>query len=48
LLGVLKVDVSNGTSEVDFTNYVPNGEWELLEALLIRNVTAAALNRFPT
>jgi nicotinic acetylcholine receptor len=32
------VDVTNRTSEVDLTNYVPNGEWELLEARLIRNV----------
>lgn len=33
-----QVDVTNRTSEVDLTNYVPNGEWELLEARLIRNV----------
>lgn len=32
------MDVTNRTSEVDLTNYVPNGEWELLEARLIRNV----------
>ena len=35
---LFKVDVTNRTSEVDLTNYVPNGEWELLEARLIRNV----------
>ena len=33
-----QVDVTNRTTEVDLTNYVPNGEWELLEARLIRNV----------
>ena len=36
--GLNQVDVTNRTSEVDLTNYVPNGEWELLEARLIRNV----------
>ncbi len=32
------MDVTNRTDTVDLTNYVPNGEWELLEARLIRNV----------
>lgn len=26
------------TSEVDLSNYVPNGEWELLDAQIVRNV----------
>ncbi|XP_064474752.1 neuronal acetylcholine receptor subunit alpha-10-like isoform X2 [Ornithodoros turicata] len=34
----LQVDVQNRTKAVDLTNYVPNGEWELLEARLVRNV----------
>lgn len=34
----LKVDVTNRTPQVDLTNYVQNGEWELLEAYMIRNV----------
>lgn len=34
----LQVDVQNRTSGVDLVNYVPNGEWQLLEALLVRNV----------
>ncbi|CAN7992835.1 unnamed protein product, partial [Ixodes hexagonus] len=34
----LQVDVQNRTSEVDLANYVPNGEWQLLEARLVRNV----------
>lgn len=33
-----QVDVQNRTSGVDLVNYVPNGEWQLLEALLVRNV----------
>ncbi|XP_063880210.1 neuronal acetylcholine receptor subunit alpha-10-like [Scylla paramamosain] len=33
-----QVDVTNRTAEVDLTNYIPNGEWELLEARIIRNV----------
>ncbi|XP_069172204.1 neuronal acetylcholine receptor subunit alpha-10-like isoform X2 [Procambarus clarkii] len=33
-----QVDVTNRTAEVDLTNYIPNGEWELLEAKIIRNV----------
>lgn len=35
---VTQVDVTNRTAEVDLTNYIPNGEWELLEARIIRNV----------
>ncbi|GFQ94997.1 neuronal acetylcholine receptor subunit alpha-6 [Trichonephila clavata] len=34
----LQVDVMNRTSEVDLSNYVPNGEWELLDARIVRNV----------
>ncbi|XP_076347952.1 neuronal acetylcholine receptor subunit alpha-10-like [Tachypleus tridentatus] len=34
----LQVDVTNRTSEVDLSNYVSNGEWELLEARIVRNV----------
>ncbi|XP_043241153.1 neuronal acetylcholine receptor subunit alpha-10-like [Amphibalanus amphitrite] len=33
-----QVDVTNRTQEVDLSNYVPNGEWELLEARINRNV----------
>ena len=33
-----QVDVMNRTAEVDLSNYVQNGEWELLEADLQRNV----------
>ncbi|XP_037782073.1 neuronal acetylcholine receptor subunit alpha-10-like [Penaeus monodon] len=33
-----QVDVTNRTADVDLTNYIPNGEWELLEARIIRNV----------
>lgn len=34
----LQVDIQNRTSEVDLVNYMPNGEWELLEARMVRNV----------
>lgn len=34
----LQVDVQNRTTAVDLANYVPNGEWQLLEARLVRNV----------
>ena len=30
------MDVTNRTNNVDMENYVPNGEWELLETRLIR------------
>jgi nicotinic acetylcholine receptor len=30
--------VLNRTADVDMTNYVPNGEWDLLEANINRNV----------
>lgn len=33
-----QVDVMNRTEDVDLSNYVPNGEWELLEASINRNV----------
>ncbi|KAK8783525.1 hypothetical protein V5799_010110 [Amblyomma americanum] len=33
----LQVDIQNRTSEVDLVNYMPNGEWELLEARMVRN-----------
>ncbi|XP_018016609.2 neuronal acetylcholine receptor subunit alpha-5-like [Hyalella azteca] len=33
-----QVDVTNRTADVDLTNYISNGEWELLEARIIRNV----------
>ncbi|XP_037079403.1 acetylcholine receptor subunit alpha-L1-like [Pollicipes pollicipes] len=33
-----QVDVTNRTEQVDLTNYIPNGEWELLEARINRNV----------
>jgi len=31
-----KLNVTNLTSNIDLENYVPNGEWELLEARLVR------------
>ncbi|XP_023322147.1 acetylcholine receptor subunit alpha-1-A [Eurytemora carolleeae] len=31
-----KLNVMNRTSNIDLENYVPNGEWELLEARLVR------------
>ncbi|XP_054152689.1 neuronal acetylcholine receptor subunit alpha-10-like [Oppia nitens] len=34
----LQVDVLNRTGEIDMSNYVPNGEWDLLEATIQRNV----------
>ncbi|XP_054152688.1 neuronal acetylcholine receptor subunit alpha-10-like [Oppia nitens] len=34
----LQVDVLNRTAEVDMSNYIPNGEWDLLEANIERNV----------
>jgi len=33
-----KVDVINRTKDVDLENYMPNGEWELLETRLIRSI----------
>lgn len=33
-----QVDVTNRTSSVDLSNYVPSGEWELLDARIVRNV----------
>ena len=33
-----QVDVTNHTSEVDLSNYVVNGEWELLSIKIVRNV----------
>lgn len=32
----MKVNVTNRTDDVDLENYVPNGEWELLEHSLLR------------
>ena len=32
------MDVLNRTAEVDMSNYVPNGEWDLLYAEITRNV----------
>ncbi|KAL4227278.1 hypothetical protein ACF0H5_012724 [Mactra antiquata] len=33
-----QVDITNRTSEVDLSNYVNNGEWELLSITIVRNV----------
>jgi len=33
-----QVDVTNRTTEVDLSNYISSGEWELLGAELQRNV----------
>ena len=33
---MFKVNVTNRTNNVDLENYVPNGEWELLDTRLIR------------
>ncbi|XP_035209216.1 neuronal acetylcholine receptor subunit alpha-10-like [Stegodyphus dumicola] len=43
----LQVDVMNRTSEVDLSNYVPNGEWELLDARIVRNVVYYSCCREP-
>ena len=34
-----QVNVTNRTNNVDLENYVPNGEWELLDTKLIRATT---------
>lgn len=33
-----QVDIVNRTENIDLTNYVPNGEWDLVKATLVRNV----------
>ncbi|NP_001297424.1 acetylcholine receptor subunit alpha-type acr-16-like precursor [Aplysia californica] len=33
-----QVDITNRTSEVDLSNYIVNGEWELIRVRFIRNV----------
>jgi len=38
LLFVIQVDVLNRTADVDMSNYVPNGEWDLLDANIKRSV----------
>ncbi|GIY44745.1 acetylcholine receptor subunit alpha-like [Caerostris extrusa] len=38
LIDVIKLRTICRTSEVDLSNYVPNGEWELLDARIVRNV----------
>ncbi|UYV77419.1 hypothetical protein LAZ67_15000961 [Cordylochernes scorpioides] len=43
----LQVDVTNRTTEVDLSNYVPNGEWELMRASLVRNVVFYSCCREP-
>ena len=39
----------NRTSEVDLSNYVANGEWDLLEARIVRNVViySCCIEPFP-
>ena len=34
-----KVNVTNKTNNVDLENYVPNGEWELLDTKLVRMIS---------
>ena len=41
-----QVDMWNRTPEVDLSNYVSNGEWELIEITIQRNVVS--LFRFPS
>ena len=36
ILNYFQLNVMNRTSNIDLENYVPNGEWELLEARLVR------------
>ena len=36
ILNYVQLNVMNRTSNIDLENYVPNGEWELLEARLVR------------
>ncbi|KAI8789210.1 neuronal acetylcholine receptor subunit alpha-7 [Biomphalaria glabrata] len=37
-----QVDITNRTSEVDLSNYIVNGEWELLRVKCVRNVVRYA------
>ncbi|CAL1526683.1 unnamed protein product, partial [Lymnaea stagnalis] len=37
-----QVDITNRTSEVDLSNYIVNGEWELLHVKCVRNVVRYA------
>ena len=49
MLFFFQVDVTNRTREVDLSNYVNNGEWELLSIRIVRNVVfyACCLEPFP-
>ena len=38
LVNILQVDVVNNSGTVDLSNYVDNGEWQLLAAKSVRNV----------
>lgn len=33
-----QVDITNRTTDIDLVNYVPNGEWSLIQTQVIRNV----------
>ena len=35
----MQVNVTNKTNNVDLENYVPNGEWELLDTKLVRMIS---------
>ena len=35
----IQVNVTNKTNNVDLENYVPNGEWELLDTKLVRMIS---------
>lgn len=37
-----QVDITNRTTEVDLSNYVVNGEWELIRIKIVRNVVRYA------
>ena len=37
-LTYVEVDVTNRTVDIDLSNYVDNGEWELIGTKIIRNV----------
>ena len=39
---LLQVDITNRTAEVDLSNYVVNGEWELVYIKIVRNVVRYA------
>ena len=43
----MQVNVTNRTSDVDLQNYLSNGEWELLDASLVREEITYSLSAEP-